>query len=277
MRADQVTGPVAHHAEGPLWDRATGRLLWVDMLRGDLLAMVPGGEVERRHVGSVAACVAPRVAGGYVVATERGFMLMDSSGGVEVLADVWDDVSVRMNDGGCDPDGRFYCGSMAYDATAGRGALYRLDPDRTVHTVLTGATISNGLDWSADRSTVFYVDTPTRRIDAFGAGFTDRRTLVEIPAEAGMPDGLTVDADGGIWVALWGGGAVHRYTPEGKLDAVVEVAARQTTSCTFGSDNLGTLFITTSAQDLANPEPGAGAIFSIDPGVGGRPAFEYAG
>lgn len=278
MRAEQLTDPIAHHGEGPMWDSRLDQLVSVDLLRGDVLFTTADGMlVERRHVGEVAACVVPRRQGGHAVATERGFLLLDDDGGVEELADVWDDPGVRMNDGACDPQGRFYCGSMAYDAAPRRGALYRLDPDRSVHRVLCGVTISNGLGWSPDGATAYFVDSPTQRIDTlvFDGDRLHRRRLVEIAPETGMPDGLTVDADGGIWVALWQGGAVHRYTAEGQLDEVIELPVRQPTSCAFGGDGLGTLFITTSAQDC--PEPLAGALFTCEPGVRGLETLAFAG
>lgn len=273
MRAEQVTDAVTQHGEGPVWDRE--QLLWVDLFRGDVLAMRPGdGVVERTHVGDIAACVVPRVNGGWAVATERGFTLLD--GTVEHLPEVWSDTGVRMNDGGCDPQGRFFCGSMAADAAPGRGALYRLDPDRSVHLVLTDVSISNGLGWTPDGQRVYYVDTPTQRIDVFdfdGAtgALTGRRPLVTIPQDSGMPDGLTVDAEGGVWVALWDGAAVHRYTPAGLLDAVIELPVSRPTSVAFGGENLTDLYITTSAVQVA--EAGAGALFRARPGVVGLPTL----
>ena len=125
-----------------------------------------------------------------------------------------------MNDGNCDPAGRFWAGTMALDERRSAGALYRLDPDLTVHTMLTDVTISNGIDWSLDGRRMYYVDSPTRRIDVFdfdpGTGaIANRRTFVQVPAEAGIPDGMTVDADGFVWLALWGGAALHRYAPDG--------------------------------------------------------------
>ena len=282
IRSEQVTPALAYHGEGPMWDAAAGLVRWVDMLRGDVLAMHPdGGEVTRAHVGSVAACIVPRASGGLAVATERGFALLDEDGSVLALPDVWDDQSVRMNDGACDAMGRFLCGSMAYGATPGRGALYRLDPDRSVRRLLDDVTISNGIGWSPDGTTAYYVDTPTRRVDAFDydlerGELSERTCAIDLGHVDGMPDGLTVDADGGVWVALWGGGAVHRYV-DGALDIVVELPAAQVSSCVFGGPNLDQLFITTSAEGLDTPEPAAGALFVADPGVLGLPTAAYRG
>src|SRR5918997_396736 len=132
VRVEQVTDPIAFHAEGPVWSDRWGELRWVDMLAGDVLSLGSDGAVARRHVGTVAAALRPRRSGGAVIGVERGFALEDADGALTHLGELWTDDSVRMNEGGCDPDGRFYCGSMAYDQRPGAGALYRLDPDGSV-------------------------------------------------------------------------------------------------------------------------------------------------
>jgi sugar lactone lactonase YvrE len=282
VRAEQVTGPVTYHGEGPVWSERWGGLRWVDMLAGDVLFLAADGTIDRRHVGNVAAALRPRRQGGAVIAVERGFALEDADGAIRYLGELWTDTHVRMNEGGCDPDGRFYCGSMAYDQRPGAGALYRLDPDDSVHVVLENVTISNGLEWSPDGSLAYYNDTPTQRVDVFDydgeSGLTGRRPFAEIPAEAGGPDGLTVDEEGGVWVALYGGGAVRRYNPEGVLDEVIEVPAEQVTACTFGGSNLDQLFITTSREGLGGgDDPLAGSVFRSAVGVASLPVREFAG
>jgi sugar lactone lactonase YvrE len=282
VRAEQVTGPVAYHGEGPVWSERWDGLRWVDMLAGDVLFLGAGGTINRRHVGSVAAAIRPRQQGGAIIGVERGFALEDADGTLTHLEELWSDANVRMNEGGCDPDGRFYCGSMAYDERPGAGALYRLDPDGSVHVVLGNVTISNGLEWSTDGSRAYYNDTPTQRIDVFDyevdSGLSGRRPFAEVPAEAGLPDGLTVDEEGGVWVALYGGGLVRRYTPEGVLDEVIEVPAKQVTACTFGGSGLDQLFITTSREDLKPGEdPLAGSLFRATVGVAGLPVREFVG
>jgi len=280
MRAEQLTDPVAYHGEGPVWSARWGGLRWVDMLAGDILALAPDGAIDRRHVAGVAAALRPRASGGAVIGVERGFALEDPDGTVRHLDEVWSDDSVRMNEGGCDPDGRFYCGSMAYDQEPGAASLYRLDPDLSVHVVLEGVTVSNGLEWSPDGSCAYYNDTATHQVAVFDydreSGLTGRRVFADTaPAR---PDGLTVDSEGGVWVALSNVGAVRRYSREGRLDEVVEVATRKATACTFGGQALDELFITTSREGLKpGDDPLAGSLFRVRPGVTGLPVREFAG
>src|SRR3954469_18325724 len=196
MRVEQVTDVVAYHGEGPGWSPRWGGLRWVDMLAGDVLSLGADGSVERRHVGEVAAALRPRRGGGAVIGIERGFALEDPDGAIRRLGEVWNDPSVRMNEGGCDPDGRFYCGSMANDQREGAASLYRLDPDGTVDVVLDGLTVSNGLEWSPDGTLAYHNDTATHSIAVYTsdreAGPADRRVLAQLEHR---PDGLTVDAE----------------------------------------------------------------------------------
>lgn len=282
MRAEQLTDPVAYHGEGPVWSESWGGLRWVDMLAGDVLSLREDGTIGRRHVGRVAAVLRPRRQGGAIIAVERGFALEDAQAELTFLPELWSDAGVRMNEGGCDPDGRFYAGSMAYDERPGAAALYRLDPDGAVRRVLEGVTISNGLEWSPDGSLAYYIDTPTHRIDlfdyAYASGLTGRRPFVDLSSEGLGPDGLTVDREGGVWVALSNGSAVRRYTAEGELDEVVEVPVRKVTACTFGGSRLDQLFITTSREGVpAGEDLLAGSLFRTTVGELGRPVREFAG
>jgi sugar lactone lactonase YvrE len=276
--AEQFTDPVAYHGEGPLW---AGGLHYVDMLAGDVLSVRADGTVDRRHVGRIAAALRPRAGGGFVYGVERGFALDDGPGTpVVAMPEVWSDSGVRMNDGGCDPAGNFLCGSMAYDQHPGAGALYRLAPDGTVTTALGDVTISNGLDWSPDGSLAYYNDTATHAVSVFDwdpdRGLTDRRVFVDCGDAS--PDGLTVDAEGGIWTALYGGSAVHRYDPSGRLAEVVELPVTNVSACTFGGQDWQELFITTSREGVdPDEQPQAGAVFRYVPGVRGRPPRTFAG
>ena len=280
MHAAQVTDPVAYHGEGPVWSPKWGGLRWVDMLAGDILALIDG-TVTRTHVSDVAASVRPRQGGGAVIGVTRGFALEDPDGALHTLPELWSDANVRMNEGACDPTGRFYCGSMAYDRQRGAGKLHRLDPDGSVHVVLNDVTVANGLDWAPDGRSAYFNDTETYRIDRFdydtAEGLTNRQPFVDVTG-VGRPDGLTVDAEGGVWVALNTAGTVHRYTPAGRLDEVVEVPARKVTACTLGGDRLDELFITTSREGLdPGDDPLAGALFSVSVGVSGQPTREFTG
>lgn len=185
-----------------------------------------------------------------------------------------------MNEGGCDPAGCFYAGSMAYDAGPAGGDIYRLGPDGTTRRVDAGWTIPNGLGWAPDGRTAYHVDTVERRIDVWSwdaeAGLHDRRAWVRVDAD-GRPDGLTVDRDGGVWVAIWGDSCVHRYSPDGTLSDVVRVPATQVSACAFGGSDRDELFITTSREGLSDPEPAAGALFRVRTGVRGVAPHPYAG
>lgn len=284
---EAVTGPVAGHGEGPIWCPADQRVRFVDMMVGDVLSFDPAtSQVQRRHVADVVAAIRPRRGGGFVVATGDGFALLDEAGGPPIVLDPVLSMggdgaapAMRMNEGGCDALGRFYAGTLAVGAHHGRGALYRLSPDHTVRVVRTGITISNGLAWTADGATAYYVDSATRRVDTFtvnGAGeLVERRPFVAIPAEWGTPDGLCLDAEGGVWVALWDGGTVHRYDRDGELSAVIHVPVTRPTACAFGGPELTDLYITTS-----NPggESGvAGALLRARPGVAGFADHQFAG
>jgi sugar lactone lactonase YvrE len=282
-RAERFTEPCTSHGEGPFWDAANDRLLLVDMLAGAVMEVDSAGTTRRHQLAKVAAALRARRNGGYVLATEDRFMLLGPDLTEQsVLPPVFTDPLIRMNDGGCDPQGRFYIGTMAYDETPGAGTLYRLDPDHSVHVVLSGVTISNGLQWNRAGDTVFYSDTPTGRLDAFDfdpatGAFTGRRTFTEI-ADGGLPDGVAIDEEDGLWVALWGGGAVHRYDASGRLDLVVELPVTNVTACTFGGPDLQTLYITTSRQGIADgDQPDAGAVFRYEAGVRGAVPAAFAG
>lgn len=289
MHADQLTDPIVDHGEGPVFSDRWAGPRWVDMLAGDILELAPDGSTARHHVGTVAAVIRPRRGGGHVVAGERGLLLADDDAldaPVRALPEIWAGAEVRsegvrMNEGGCDPAGNLYLGSMAYDGRDGGGNLYRFGPDLAPEVAVPEVTISNGLEWSPDDALAYYVDTRTGRIDVFDwdaeGGLRNRRPFVEIDGEGG-PDGLTVDAEGGVWVALYGGWAVRRYTPQGRLDAVIEVPARQVTAVTFAGPELDQLIITTSRHGLPEDDTGpAGSLFGARPGIRGRPVREFAG
>ena len=279
--------------EGPRWHAERGELLWVDILGRSLHRGRPGldGELESvetitldRHVGAVA----PATTGGYVLAAATGFLYVDDAGAVRELAQpAAGSGDVRMNDGACDAHGRFWAGTMAYDESPGAGTLYRLELDGSCTTVLSRLTISNGIGWSPDGATMYLADSGTSRVDAFdfnpsSGDISRRRTIVTIQEPGVAPDGLTVDEDGGIWVALWGGGAVRRYRPDGTLLTVVPLPVDRPTSCAFGGLDRSTLFVTTARHGLDDAaltrQPHAGFVFRIEGlGVRGAPCAPYRG
>lgn len=275
--AKQVSDVIAQHG-APVWSQRRQCLHLVDMLAGAIVRLDPdNGHHNRLVVGTVAAAFRPRADGGLVVAVERGFALIDPDGEQHPLPTLWNDTGVRMNDGGTDPDGRFYCGSMGYDGAAGRGEFWRLNPDLSADRLWSDVTVSNGFAFSPDHRHAYYIDTPTSRVDVFD--YTDgelgnRRPAV---AEAGHPDGMTVDVDGNLWVAQFGGSSVLQFNPTGDPLTRVEVGARQVTACTFGGGDLSTLYITTSREGLAGDDPAAGAVFAVVPGTSGMPALDFAG
>jgi sugar lactone lactonase YvrE len=275
--------------EGPVWDERTNTLVWVDIMNNSVHVFDPANGQDRTvNVGQPVGAAALRESGGLVLALRDGFAVMDADlGDLRWVARVEDDVpTTRMNDGKCDAAGRFWAGTMAFDVTPGVGRLYRLDPDYRVSCVLTDVTLSNGLDWTADNGRMYYIDSTTQRVDAFDFDVEhgvlgERRPVISIPKEVGLPDGMTVDAEGGLWVALHGGGVVHRYTSDGCLDTVVHVPAKQVTCCAFGGADHRELFITSMtyglSPDALREQPLAGALFRARPGVSGRPSFRFRG
>jgi sugar lactone lactonase YvrE len=274
--------------EGPVWDARAGRLLWVDIERGRVHTTDPDtGATSTRELGKSVGIVVPRASGGHVAVLADGFYALHHDGRVERLAHVDDDGGrFRFNDGACDPAGRFLAGTMARDSAPSAGALYRLETDLSVTRLLDGVTISNGLGWSPDGGTCYYVDTPTGCVFAFDydgrdGSMSGRRVFVTIEGTPGRPDGLCVDEQGGVWVALWPGGAVRRYRPDATLDAVVPLPVSNVSSCGFGGADLDRLFITTAHEGLSADErrdqPLAGGLFVADVGVRGLPRPPFAG
>lgn len=277
-RPEVAVRATATLGEGPTWDASAGRLLWIDILGSRVHSYEPGSgrrtvRVTEQHVGAVK----PRSDGGLVLNLRDGVGLVDPDGAFRWLHH--EPVpGRRANDAAVAPDGSLWAGTMRYDEAAGGGTLTRFTGDGTALTVLDDVTVSNGTGWSPDGRLMYYVDTPTRRVDVFDhrdGRVSGRRPLAVIEEGAGYPDGLTVDADGCVWVALWDGGAVRRYTPAGDLDRVVELPVPRPTACAFGGPDLTDLYITTARVGLPAPPPLAGSLLVL-PAVGkglAQPAF----
>jgi sugar lactone lactonase YvrE len=290
LDAELVADTRCELGEGPIWDEAAQELVWVDIMASRVLRYRPtDGRVTTIETPSHVGSVAVRQSGGLVGALVDGFWVTDDGPGEwRPFARVGaDDPEIRFNDGKCDPRGRFLAGTMRYDKQTGAGALYRLEPDGRVDQILDDVTISNGLAWTPDGGTMYYIDTPTRRVDVFeydlpAGRMSERRPwLVLGPDEPGNPDGQTIDTDGGLWVAMWGAAAVYRYDEHGRLDVVVRVPASHVTSCTFGGPDLDDLYITCAWSERSDAEraaePLAGSLFQVRPGRRGHPPVTFAG
>ena len=274
---------LAELGEGPVWDAAREELVWVDIDRGLVHRRRRGWPDVTFDAGQPLGCAVPRAGGGLALALKDGFALLPPGGGrAEVVAPIEPDrPAVRMNDGACDARGRFFAGTMSLAGDTRTCALYRLDPDLHATCVLPGISVSNGIDWSPDESLLYHVDSPRRRIDVYDfdaerGTLPGRRAVIPVAPDRGVPDGLSVDAEGGIWVAIWGGAAIHHYSPDGTLEGLLELPVTNVTSCCFGGSDLATLYVTTAARG-AEQEPLAGALFACRPGVRGRPATPFAG
>jgi sugar lactone lactonase YvrE len=274
--------------EGPVWDPRIGKVIWVDIPNCTLFITDPAsGETTRRVLDSATGVVLPRASGGYVAALQNGFYALPHEGQPELIATVDAQNPVtRLNDGETDPQGRFWAGTMGWQAEPNAGALYRLDPDGTVTRMLDEVTISNGLGWSPEGTTMYYVDTPTMRVDMFDfdpatGDIANRREFVTIRHGGGRPDGLTVDSEGAVWVATWPGYGVHRYLPDGTLDAVIPLPVSNVSSIELGGADMRDAWITSAWELLSEEEhaaqPLSGSLFHTRVDVPGKPRVPFAG
>lgn len=279
-RATWTAAPVGEErhrlGEGPHWDASRGRLSWVDIVAGSLWEQ-QDGTTRTTALGEALGVAVPHVDGGWVCGLGQGIALVGDGG--EVLRRVQlEDEDVRMNDGKCDARGRFFVGSKAHDNRPGAGSLWRLALDGSVTKALDGLTISNGLGWSPDRTTMYVTDSAPGRVDAYDYDLATgelgaRRPFLQLPDGDGSPDGLAVDAAGDVWVAVWGAGEVRRYAPSGEQTGLVQVGSSLVTSCAFAGADLTSLAITTAWDELTDEQraqqPDAGRRYVADVGVAG--------
>lgn len=286
LGAELLSPAGAHLGEGPSWDSRRGVWCWVDITsQAVYLTDESGVAVSRWSTPQDVGAALPSAAG-FLLASRDGFDLLAEDGTITPVCAVQPDrPDIRFNDAKCDPRGRAFAGTMAYAETPGEAMLVRLDPGPVACPVLTGLTLANGLGWSPDGHHMYFIDSRTQRVGRFeydpDAGELGARVgEVEIPAPQGMPDGMCVDDTGAIWVALWGGSAVHRYTPDGALDTVIALPTRHVTSVAFGGAGGSTLLITTARFGLDDAtlaaEPYAGGLFVVEPGVTGPPATPWS-
>lgn len=274
--------------EGAIWNYETGELMWIDITGKILNFYNPKiGNNKEMFTGQMIGTVVPCESGMELVALENGIFSIDSKTGTKKLiaSPEADLPNNRFNDGKCDPAGRFWVGTMSMNDEKEAGALYRLDSDSSIHKMIENVSISNGIAWSLDSAKMYYIDTPTQKVMRYDyynktGAISNPKTAIEVSPDLGSPDGMTIDAEGNLWIALWGGSAVGCWNPEtGKLIRKIKVPAKNVTSCAFGDDDLGTLYITTARTNTTDKElnkfPYAGGVFKTTPGVTGVKAFFY--
>jgi sugar lactone lactonase YvrE len=275
--------------EAPHWDEPAKTLLFVDLTGGVVYRYDQSGvKLGSFSVGQEVGAVVPRRAGGLVLAVRDGIAVVSETGtGFELAAPVERDIpGNRMNDAKCDPAGRLFAGTTAFDFSPHSAALYRVEPDWSFEPVVRGATQSNGIAWSPDGSRMYFIDSATQGVDVFdydaGTGSAgNRRRLVTIDPAHGIPDGMTADDEGNVWVACFGGAAVRCFSPAGEQLAEIFFPVTQVTSCAFGGPGLADLYVTSAAYRLGpgqlKTQPHAGATFVCRPGAAGLPASPFAG
>jgi sugar lactone lactonase YvrE len=272
MRAVLTLG--SYLGESPMWDEDRGILWWIDTYKPTINSFDPrSGRNEETLLAQTIHAIAIRRGGGLVASLQHGFGLVDPfSGEIEILANPLGDAPVKFNDGKCDRRGRFWSGSMANDWVSKIGALYRLDSDGTVKTMDTGMQLSNGMGWSADDRIMYFTDFSQSTIFAYdydieSGAISNRRPFIIIPDSEGKPDGMTVDTEGCLWVALWDGWGVARFDIKGRRIAKISLPIARPTSCMFGDHDLSTLYVTSATMQLSDEQlatqPLAGALFAL--------------
>jgi sugar lactone lactonase YvrE len=287
---EQLTDVPASLGEGPSWHEQEQVLYWIDILAESLHRYDPAtGEDQSWNLGELVGTVAPRACGGLVVALQRGLAFFDpKTSELQRLPELDANPETRFNDGKCDPQGRLWVGTMDMVQEARPlGSLYCVEGDLQIREVRKRVTISNGLTWSPDQRTMYYIDSPTRAVVAYsfdtGSGNVEgQRTVVRFPPEDGFPDGMTSDADGMLWIAHWGGACVSRWDPDtGQLLARYPTPAPHTSACCFGGPGLSDLYITTARKGLTRQQlashPGSGHLFRMKTGMRGCPTYTFAG
>jgi sugar lactone lactonase YvrE len=290
MDVEHVLSVQNNLGEGPVWSPGEGALYWVDIQNRLIYRLYPAtGKHEAIEVSTRVTVLAPCASGGFVAGTDKGFAFWDpKTKKLDWISDPEaDNPHTRFNDGGVDPRGRFLAGTMnEVNSERPDGSLYRLDPDRSIHRLATGFTVYNGTAWSPDQKTMYFTDTFRREILAFAydsetGTISNRRTFVAVPEEEGFPDGHTIDSEGFLWSAHWGGGKVTRYDPNGKVEREVRLPVPNVTSCAFGGENLDELYITTAWLTMSDEDrqkhPLAGDLFRLRAGIKGLEKPKFAG
>jgi sugar lactone lactonase YvrE len=287
LTADLVLDAHATLGEGPVWDADGGVLWWVDIEGRRIHRFDPATSADTSfETASMVGAVAIRASGGLMAALADGVWTVDpESGAAELFVGLGEPPEVRSNDAKCDPAGRFLVGTMAFDNSP-IGSLYSVEADGSLRRLLDQLSIANGMAWSADGGTLYYIDSPLRRVDAFDydlatGAISRRRPYLVFDDRVPKPDGMSIDAEGGLWIAFWDAAEIRRYGPGRELDVVVRVPASQVTSCAFSGPDLRDLYITSattglSAEALAE-QPHAGGLFHVRAAVPGVLPHRFAG
>jgi sugar lactone lactonase YvrE len=285
MKAEPIAKIKSILGEGPIWHE--NALYWVDILGKKINRYFPNTErTEEMQLDQYVSALAPRKKGGFILALQHGFYFLDKFNGILTpISDPEKDMpNNRFNDGKCDAGGNFWAGTMALDHSLNKGALYLLKKDRTVTKKYSPVTISNGICWSLDNKTMYYIDTRTQQILAFDfdletSEIKNPRAIITINEKEGKPDGMTIDKNGNLWVALWGGSAVACFNPKnGKLIEKIKLPVSQVSSCTFGGKNLNELYITTAnCAPPSGAQQLAGRLFRVKMKIKGLPVNYFAG
>jgi sugar lactone lactonase YvrE len=293
MLPELLVDAKASLGESPAWDAKLQTLYWVDILGKRLHAF--DGKDHPVQLDELVSCLAPRRQGGLVLARRSGFWSLDT--GVtaasprgkltHIASPKGEPTTNRFNDGKCDPRGRFVAGTMDIHEKKASGALYSLSPEGRVTKLFGRVRISNGLAWSPDHKTMYFIDTPSREVKAFDYDLetgkvSGRRVVIRFPETFGWPDGMTSDTDGHLWIALWGGARVSCWDPRSaQLLAQFSVPAWQVSSCVFGGAEMNELYITTARNGMSaamlKKYPLSGGLFRMQTNVRGMETFEYAG
>ncbi len=279
--------------EGICWDEQTQMLYWIDLLENKIFAYdINKSSLKIIDAGQNTGCIAVREKGGLIAGLQNGIFFVDIETGklTPVVDPESDKPDNRFNDGECDCMGRLWAGTMSKKLDSGSGdntpagALYLIDTDLKVTKKLPAVTISNGIGYSPDNKIMYYIDSPTRNVDAFDfdketGEITNRRAVVHVTEDVGMPDGLTVDADGNLWVGMWGGGAVVKYSPQtGQMLEKIEIPAPFITTMVFGGKEMDEMFVNTAKMNTdLNKYPDAGGVFRIKMDVKGQPTYKFKG
>ncbi|WP_232318170.1 SMP-30/gluconolactonase/LRE family protein [Salisediminibacterium beveridgei] len=289
MNAELVLDSRADLGEGPSWDDKRKRLIWVDINGCKLNEFDPVTGLNKAHrFDRPVGAAVPDDQGGYMLALQDGFYSWEPTGNkiICIAQPEGAETPNRFNDGKCDPEGRFWAGTMFYQyGPSAKAHLFRLDGDLSVHTMKREVIISNGMAWNTEQGIMYYIDTLTKKVVAFdydrqSGHITAERDAVKIPDDYGLADGMTIDGEGMLWIAFFHGWCVRRINPQtGEVLMTIDVPVEKVTSCAFGGEKLDELYITTASEELSpedlEQQPHAGGLFRVKPGVKGCRATPF--